>query len=282
MKFEFYPLRFEWIALDAIQFPAGLPANLLRGALGATFRRLNCAPECGGARACDQRAYCPYARVFEPRAAGSGPSGLADWPRPFCFRARHLDGRSVLPGESFDFDLHVFARDPAMPAFFVLTFDQIARHGLGPRRGRAELRVVRRIAFDQDPGPTLFEGSRPVQPITPVALDLAAAARPARRLRVEFLSPTELISGERPAARPEFPILFARIRDRISTLRALYGAGPLEIDFRASAARAAAVRMTRSEIRRVEYRRRSSRTGRRHPIGGFVGWADYEGELTDF
>ena len=30
----------------------------------------------------------------------------------------------------------------------------------------------------------------------------------------------------------DFPILFARIRDRISTLRALYGPGPLEIAFK--------------------------------------------------
>ncbi len=73
------------------------------------------------------------------------------------------------------------------------------------------------------------------------------------------------------AARPEFPILFGRIRDRISTLRSLYGAGPLDIDFRGIGDRAAAVRMTRCEVRRQEADRRSTRTGQRHSIGGFVG-----------
>ena len=84
------------------------------------------------------------------------------------------------------------------------------------------------------------------------------------------------------ADRPEFGILFGRLRDRISTLRALYGAGPLEIDFRAMGERAAAVRMTRCELQRTEVDRLSSRTGQRHPLGGFVGEAEYEGELGEF
>jgi hypothetical protein len=40
--------------------------------------------------------------------------------------------------------------------------------------------------------------------------------------------------------------------------------------------------MTRCEIQHVDIVRRSSRTGQIHPIGGFVGDAEYEGELTEF
>ena len=74
----------------------------------------------------------------------------------------------------------------------------------------------------------------------------------------------------------------ARIRDRIGALRELYGDGPLDIDFRAFGERAARVRMTHCEIARVETERRSSRTGQTHPIGGFVGEAEYEGDLSEF
>jgi CRISPR-associated endoribonuclease Cas6 len=82
--------------------------------------------------------------------------------------------------------------------------------------------------------------------------------------------------------RPRFAVLFARVRDRISTLRASYGAGPLEIDFDAAGERAAAVRMTCCELRWVDVERRSSRTGQSHSIGGFLGSAEYEGELAEF
>ena len=84
------------------------------------------------------------------------------------------------------------------------------------------------------------------------------------------------------AARPEFAVLAGRIRDRLSTLRQLYGDGPLDIDFRSFGERAAQVTMTRCDLRQVDIDRRSSRTGRVHSIGGFVGEAEYEGELGEF
>ena len=44
----------------------------------------------------------------------------------------------------------------------------------------------------------------------------------------------------------------------------------------------AAVRLTRCELQRQEVDRLSSRTGQRHPLGGFVGEVEYQGELGEF
>ncbi len=99
---------------------------------------------------------------------------------------------------------------------------------------------------------------------------------------MRFITPTELKSGEQIAAQPDFGVLAARARDRISTLSTLYGDGPLPIDFRSFGERAALIRMNRCEIRTVIRSRRSSRTGQVHSIGGFVGEAEYEGDLTEF
>jgi hypothetical protein len=84
------------------------------------------------------------------------------------------------------------------------------------------------------------------------------------------------------AERPEFSILFARLRDRIGALTALYGASPLQIAFREMGERAAAVRLRRLEIEWERVERRSARTGQTHPIGGFTGEAEYEGDLAEF
>jgi hypothetical protein len=80
-------------------------------------------------------------------------------------------------------------------------------------------------------------------------------------MRVRFVTPMELKTEHRVADRPEVGILYGRLCDRISALRALYGAGPLEIDFRAMGERAALVRMTRCELKRTDVDRLSSRTG---------------------
>jgi hypothetical protein len=91
-----------------------------------------------------------------------------------------------------------------------------------------------------------------------------------------------LKSGGALAKRPEFPILFGRLRDRISTLRALYGAGPLEIDFREMGARAALIRMVHCQLQWEKVERKSGRTGQTHPLGGFTGEAEYQGSLAEF
>ncbi|MEO8028915.1 MAG: CRISPR system precrRNA processing endoribonuclease RAMP protein Cas6 [Bryobacteraceae bacterium] len=111
----------------------------------------------------------------------------------------------------------------------------------------------------------------------PVTLSLSPSET-AEKLRVSLVTPTELKGGPQPA----FHILFARVRDRVSTLRTLYGEGPLDIDFRAMGTRAKDIRLMRCELRHVLAQRTSSRTGQTHALNGFVGTMEYEGALTEF
>ena len=260
MTFDFFSFRFVFSAIDRIAFPSGQPGNILRGAFGNSFRGVACSGDCPGARTCPRRESCAYARIFEPAASRKGPSGLKDWPRPFVFRAAYLDGRTVEPGERFWFDVNLFETQNPPLEEFAQAFAHLAK-GVGPVRGRADL-----VSVEQ----------------RPISISLEPGEEQIRRLRLEFVTPTELKSGDQTVTKPEFGALFARVRDRISTLRALYGPGALVIDFRALGERAKSVQMTRSDLRQVEITRRSSRTGQVHGIGGFVGTAEYEGELAEF
>ena len=285
LTFDFYRFRFRFRAAGVLYFPPYKSGNIVRGAFGSIFRKLVCIPSCRDAKICDVRATCAYARIFEPQAArGEGPSGLADWPRPFVFRASHLDGRTVQEGGALHFDAHLFdVRDPALE-YFVLAFAQLAREGLGPGRARADMAAVDQLDLNGATVARVFDGERfqMGELAAPIAVDMSEAPGPVDRVRIRFVTPMELKSEHRVTERPEFGILFGRLRDRISTLRTLYDAGPLEIDFRAMGERAAAVRMVRCEMKRTDVDRLSSRSGRRHPLGGFVGEAEYEGDLREF
>jgi len=284
LLFHLEPLRFSFVANESIRFARGESSNILRGAFGTIFRRLACLPQCPDAKTCDCRANCPYARLFEPAAIRPGPSGLADWPRPFVFRATHLDGQTFAPGQPFHFDLNLFDTQSPVIAYLALTFAQLARDGLGPGRRKVELATVSRLDEHGEPGPLVYQnGSIKAQDNIPrLALDLNPNGAPVSRLLVRFVTPTELKSGRQIAPRPEFGILAARLRDRIGTLRELYGDGPLDIDFREFGQRAELIKMTRCDIASVDIQRRSSRTGQIHSIGGFVGEAEYEGDLGEF
>lgn len=266
MTFDLLSVRFEFVAREEIRFPRQHAGNVLRGALGAAFRKMACAPECPGhagrnVRECPARACCPYARIFEPAAVAAGPSGLADRPRPFVLRVQHLNGQIVQPGEPFCFHVHLFdARNPPL-GHFRQTLAAMAAAGFGPGRGTAELVSLASL---------------------PVSIPLDPPPDTVSRVRVEFRSPTELKNVAKIVTRPEFAVLFARARDRVSSLRALYGAGPLDIDFRGLGARSRAVQISRCDVQTVEAMRRSSRTGQRHSIGGFLGSVEYEGNLGEF
>ena len=252
MLFRLVTLRFTFRASDAVHFPPGQSANILRGALGTILSRQSEARDSA------------YARVFKPRAEPgvSGPSGLHDPPRPFVLRASHLDGLIQAPDSTFHFGLNFFdLRHPEAIDQLSAAFAAAGKTGLGPGRGRAELMGMERgeVAVSLDP---------PVHQVS--------------RVRVQFRTPTELKSGAGIVDRPEFPALAARIRDRLSTLSELYGEGPLPLDFRAFGARAQRIVMTRCDLRRTEISRRSSRTGQTHSLGGFTGEAVYEGDLTEF
>jgi hypothetical protein len=197
-----------------------------------------------------------------PAPESGRPSGLAEPPRPFVLRAANLDGKRFAPGETFSLDINVF--DPLNPLgdTFADIFSKWARTGLGPRRGRVD-----------------FLGSED----DAVAVDLAgeAAVSKCSLCSLLFRTPTEL-KGLAAPDQMSFGVLFARVRDRISTLRSLYGEGPLPIDFRTLADRAGLVRTLHCDLQYRDVWRRSSRTGVVHGIGGFTGQVDYEGELTEF
>jgi CRISPR-associated endoribonuclease Cas6 len=236
LNFRFYALRLTFLAREALSFPPGAAANRLRGAFGAILHKLECAP------------------MFEPSSA-KGPSGLNDQPRPFVFRASHLDGLTIAPGETFHFDFHWFDLRRASLEMVLRAFKELARE--------AELVDIR--------------GAH-----APLLLCLDPEGTPVQHVTVRFETPTELKAGGQVIERPEFGVLASRVRDRISTLRALYDDGPLTIDFREFGERAEHIRMTRCNIHQVESSRRSARTGQIHSLGGFVGEADYEGDLTEF
>jgi hypothetical protein len=241
----------------------------VRGALGSLLRGVACTPRCSAAQ---HDEGCAYARIFEPR--GTGPSGFAERPRPFVLRTRHLDGCSLDPGESFFFDIHLFDLTDAVRVYLIQALSRVADEGLGTGRKHARLHSVEPISLAGD-------GVLKRVP-EPCTVSLTNDGIPVTSARVRFVTPTELKSQNTPAGRPEFAILFARIRDRVSALSSFYGPAPLDIDFRGMGERASRVEMTHCELHDEHATRRSSRTGQVHPLGGFTGEAEYRGDLAEF
>lgn len=172
---------------------------------------------------------------------------------PFVLRVRQLEGKEIGAGEEFEIGINLFLRDSA--DYIVETTQRWEHTGIGPERIPVRLIAV----TGREPLAFEFERETGMQK---------------KCLRVDFKTPTELKSGGAIAEVPEFPVLYARLRDRASRLRALYGEGTLPRDEQ-GAEMARAVKTMRSDLAYVSASRYSSRTGQRHPLGGFTGAVEY-------
>jgi hypothetical protein len=283
VTFELLPFRFTFVASDNLFFPAGKSGNVFRGALGDQLRSLACRPECPGAKTCPHRDDCAYARFFEP-VLESGPSGLADPPRPFVLRPAFTEDQMIPRGQSLPLDVHIFdPRTPFLP-YLIAALAQLARSGLGPGRGRAILESVCSLNASRQPDTLVYQGGRmQIEALPePLRLPLTGDAESVPRLRIRFTSPIELKSEGHTSSPLDFSVLIARLRDRIAALDRLYGSGTVRFDWNALSESASHVRTVSHSLHADHVERRSAKTRQVHPIGGFTGTVDYEGETGPF
>jgi len=278
----------------------------LRGALFEALRGQERGPWSGfcaqkhlpSCAACSLAAACPVAALvstLDP-AAERG----RDLPRPYVIDPP-LDGRTRLAaGERLTFGLTLFARALQLFPYVILALKAWEQVGLGKRvesigwrRGR--VRLVQAVAVNPltgarqevlRPGETLVQV--PDIPVTEAQVRVVAEQLPATRLALQFQTPTRLIEQGRLLKAPDFRPLFHRLWQRIEELRRTFGEGsdPMPEEAEAEKYRlvglAQGVHLAEDGTRWVELESYSTRQRRPTPIGGLVGRAVYEGDLTPF
>lgn len=285
---SFYRYRLTLRLSRPLEIPAHQRAVLWRGAFGTVFRSLVCHDVALDCQACPLRSACPFPRVFAPSIPEGRPAiaRLKDPPRPFVITDPHPASPALPAGEPLPLGLTLVGSAAVELPYFVVGFRRLGHDGIGPSRARFEVEAVCCTDAAGMAGPVVFErGADLVRPLR-VPLRARDLARPgdavARRVRVRFLTPTDLRSEtEGPAdsaAAPSFGTLIRRARNRATALATFFGDAPITGDPRAAGDLADRVTVAQSEVARAEMVRRSARTGQRHPIGGVVGSAVYEGE----
>lgn len=118
--------------------PGVLIANVLRGALGITFRRLVCPEqffdeEC---QPCPLYQNCAYGQLFVPTPPSDATQLRLqqDLPRPFIIEPPGLDPDEPLSPERLSFQLILFGTATNWLPFFITTIERLGHEGLGLHR----------------------------------------------------------------------------------------------------------------------------------------------------
>lgn len=188
-------------------------------------------------------------------------------------------------GETFSIDLHLFDFSQPCLRYFIWAFMQLMKEGLGSGRWRVKLESVTRIDQNGSLSEVVFDGQdiRPDAEHTTLSISLAQPTNLVDRLMIIFHTPTLLKQRGEILNEPYFPAIAVRARDRIESMRSIYqSAASAEDEFREYAVRARSIRMVAAQIQQVEATRRSTRTGIKQKLAGFLGFAEFEGDLTEF
>lgn len=269
---------------DSIYLPVYKGATL-RGGFGHAFRRVLCAVRKETCADCLLRERCIYSYIFETPP----PSGTAIMrkytaaPHPFVLEPPEEDSRLYGPGEELYFGLVLIGKAVDYLPYFIYTFDELGRIGLGRGKGRFTLKSVTaggNVIYTAA-AKTIGAFKEELLPLFPAASEYTDKGSETRTLT--FKTPARIRYNMSLASEIEFHILVRQLIRRMSLLYYFHCGGDSSgWDFRGIIKEAGEVKAVKQDLRWYDWERYSTRQGERMKMGGIVGSITFEGPLAPF
>lgn len=282
--------------------------STLRGAFGHALKQAVCIMDHRHCETCLVAERCIYPYLFETPVPPNIPQlrGQQNAPHPFILIPPLLDlpeeagCHSTLPpreqrrhlsmGEEITFGLRLIGRAIEYLPYVIFAVSEMGRRGLSAGRARFDLRTVDVIDAEGH-AETIYHGARQRLAIphgTTGSLEMFIRPRLAPisaidSLKLRFLTPTRIrVEGDLQMGL-SFELLVRNLLRRVSTLMAVHGQAPLDVDYRTLIAQAATVETNSAVLRWWDWERYSNRQQTKMKLGGFVGEIEFTGEaLREF
>lgn len=261
--------------------------SAFRGGFGHVFRKVACPLRCR--EGCQLPANCIYAYVFEtpPPAESRILAKVPTAPHPFVIEPPLERKRVYEPGEEVAFQLILVGRAIDYLPYFIYTFDELGRVGLGRGRGKYQLVSVESVSPSGE-AILLYDGSSKTLKSSFTVMgagdltERGGRVPPDGRVTLTFLTPTRIKAEGHLTDEAAFPILFRSLHRRIALLAYFHCGGAWEEGPNELIERAQRVVTEASGLRWQDWERYSNRQQTRMAFGGFIGKVTYRGALQPF
>lgn len=287
--------QFNLSPLEEIHLPL-YKGSTLRGGFGHAFKRVVCIQKRRECSDCMVKSTCVYSYVFET----SPPEDTEilrlykNVPHPFVIEPPLTSQRIFKKGEEITFNLVLIGKAIRYLPYFIYTFDELGRIGIGKGKGKFHLKsVTSEIKGHGTEDKSENAGENGIiysvedkilhnhfRVIT--AKDIFASNNSPSEIEIEFLTPTRMVFNERLVAEIEFHHIIRTLLRRISSLSYFHCGELLELDFKKLIENAENIQCTDSKLRWYDWERYSARQDTRMKMGGVIGRAVFEGDLEEF
>ena len=255
--------------------------STFRGGFGNAFKKIVCASRERICESCLLKGKCVYSYVFEtpPPPDTSKMKKYPFAPHPFVITPPLEETRVYRKGEPISFELTLVGKSIEYLPYFIFTFDELGRIGIGKGRGTYQLTEVK------SNGKTIYSSSDKILkngfPIIRTQ-DLQPSGSSLSVLYLNFLTPTRLKFDGVLTPKLEFHILIRNLLRRISLLSYFHCGEELVLDFKGIIQKSQNIRAVESNLSWLDWERYSNRQETRMKMGGFVGSIIFEGDLEPF
>ncbi len=281
-KYSFY-CRLE---NDALLPP--FKGSTFRGVFGRALKRVVCPLRNKTCDSCLLREKCLYSLVFETLSDNIQIQGAraSSPPHPFVIEPPLTEAETLKEGEKFDFNLLLFGEVNRSLSYFIYAFEQMGKIGLGKRvNGHRGHFLLERV--NSYKGNILYSsGDKTLRDLDSYQdLNLREPGKKHEghfQVKISLVTPLRLKYKNRLNAELPFHVLVRAMLRRVSSLFNYYGQGEPALDYRRLVKDAEKVSIKESNIRWFDWRRYSRRQERSMLMGGMLGSAIYEGDLTEY
>jgi len=345
--FKVAKFQFHLKAIDSINLPA-YKGSTLRGGFGHAFKKVVCVHPvrksieasnltnnilksdpavgqrgiisngvnrekiCGS---CLLKGKCVYSYVFEtpPPSDTSKMRKYPFVPHPFIITPPLGKKRDYIQGETLYFELTLIGRSIDYLPYFIYTFDELGRIGIGKGKGKYQLEEVRAILPDErskvkgerennqgerdemkyEDSTLIYSGKDKtlknnfkvlgVDDLSPISLQPSPSSDLSpNTLHLRFVTPTRLKFDGRLSPALEFHILIRNLLRRISLLSYFHCDRELDLDFKGLIEKSHEIKVGKSNLHWFDWERYSNRQETRMMMGGIIGSIIFKGDFEPF
>jgi len=287
--------------------------STLRGGFGYAFKRVVCAIRDKECFDCLLKEKCVYSYVFEtpPPSDTKIMRKYKSAPHPFVIEPPSEKRRGYKPGDEINFGLTLIGRAIDYLPYFIYTFDELGKIGIGQGKARYELMEVscdgekiydsesktlksfKTSSLSLTPHLSLrsASGGEAISLLTleglsqdlPTERSEVVESGLSRSLKLSFVTPTRILYNGHLTLDLEFHIFIRNLLRRLSLLYYFHCDGdPSEWDFKGMIEKAKEVKVKGRNLRWYDWERYSGRQETRIKMGGFIGDITFEGDIEPF